>query len=604
MRLLNTQTLELTSFIGEVPEYVILSHRWDEGEILFEDVLGEPLNSDNNPAKTKRGFTKVLGTCKLAASDGFQWVWIDSCCIDKSSSAELQEAINSMFKWYQEAQICYAYLSDVPDEPSGWSKAFDQSQWFTRGWTLQELLAPCNVEFYSADWSPIGTKLCRAETVALITGIETAALEHGWMSGVDKFCAAQKLSWAAHRLVSKAEDKAYCLFGLFNVNMPLLYGEGELKAFRRLQLAIYEESADHTLFLYTRSRSLHYAPLLAPSTEAFCRNENCRQCVYGKQCFPLDISYSEIVPNQALWPGHLQDAYYIRLLRESVMVQMPLLCCDNLFERGKITFALPHGPDTYIAVLPLSRRGYETHLFGIILKRVSHAEFVRVPLVPRQLHPQTFDMEGEARAVFTVHNFGYARGSRLRSNFVLFEFHSQTLKLASWHTQTEDYCATTWANAPAFFPIPRQEKNHFSVTVCFENVSDTDLAGRIVLGNCVGQMGLGKISFDEELRLWDSLPFEPSIEGRRCMRRTVPIPDTEDVLNVALRRLPVFESGSLSMQPSGSHTQRKSPFYSNDPDHELLYRYRIDINRSSKESPASALQPRQLEETIQDLQIT
>ncbi|EMD85213.1 hypothetical protein COCHEDRAFT_1061408, partial [Bipolaris maydis C5] len=248
MRLLNTETLELISFIGQVPDYVILSHRWEEEEIVFEDVSKVPLSSQTNPARVKRGFLKVLGTCALAVKHGYKWVWIDSCCIDKSSSAELQESINSMFRWYQRAQICYAYLSDVADKSSGWGQAFGKSQWFTRGWTLQELLAPCNVEFYSADWSPIGNKFSRAKQVASITSIDVAALESDWVMIEDEFCAAQKLSWAAHREVSKEEDESYCLFGLFNVNLPLLYGEGEVKAFRRLQQAIFEESADHSLF--------------------------------------------------------------------------------------------------------------------------------------------------------------------------------------------------------------------------------------------------------------------------------------------------------------------------------------------------------------------
>ncbi|ENH99332.1 hypothetical protein COCC4DRAFT_76544 [Bipolaris maydis ATCC 48331] len=241
MRLLNTETLELISFIGQVPDYVILSHRWEEEEIVFEDVSKVPLSM-------KRGFLKVLGTCALAVKHGYKWVWIDSCCIDKSSSAELQESINSMFRWYQRAQICYAYLSDVADKSSGWGQAFGKSQWFTRGWTLQELLAPCNVEFYSADWSPIGNN------------IDVAALESDWVMIEDEFCAAQKLSWAAHREVSKEEDESYCLFGLFNVNLPLLYGEGEVKAFRRLQQAIFEESADHSL----RDRSGRFWSLHSP----------------------------------------------------------------------------------------------------------------------------------------------------------------------------------------------------------------------------------------------------------------------------------------------------------------------------------------------------
>ncbi|KAI4953463.1 hypothetical protein J4E91_002310 [Alternaria rosae] len=208
MRLLNTRTLTLTAFIGKAPDYVILSHRWEEEELIFEDVMKSPISDTSSPARAKRGFSKVQGTCALALKDGFDWVWIDSCCIDKSSSAELQEAINSMFRWYQEAQICYAYLSDIPDREAGFD-AFKQSLWFTRGWTLQELLAPSSVEFYATDWTSIGSKASRAAEIAHITGIDLAALRNDWHDLKDKYFAAEKISWSSHRLVTRTEDIAY-----------------------------------------------------------------------------------------------------------------------------------------------------------------------------------------------------------------------------------------------------------------------------------------------------------------------------------------------------------------------------------------------------------
>ncbi|KAF1842766.1 HET-domain-containing protein, partial [Cucurbitaria berberidis CBS 394.84] len=250
MRLLNTRTLELTIFIGNVPEYVILSHRWEEDELTFEHIVKDPISNPKSRARQKQNFKKIQGTCALAARDGFDWVWIDSCCINKSSSAELQEAINSMFRWYQEAEICYAFLNDVPNQEAGWGERFRHSKWFTRGWTLQELLAPATVEFYAADWSPIGTKISRYEEVSYITRIAPIALSHQWHTVWYKFLAAEKMSWAAHRKVSRAEDETYCLLGLFDVNLPLLYGEGSEKAFRRLQGEIYKMDGDCSLFLF------------------------------------------------------------------------------------------------------------------------------------------------------------------------------------------------------------------------------------------------------------------------------------------------------------------------------------------------------------------
>src|ERR1700736_2831968 len=144
MRLLNTTKRELEEFGGnEIPLYAILSHTWGESEITFQDIEGDD-------AEEKVGYEKVRETCSRAAADGFDYVWIDTCCIDKTSSAELSEAINSMYRWYEEAEECYAYLADVP------SKSFPDSRWFSRGWTLQELIAPLRVTFLDAEWVKLG----------------------------------------------------------------------------------------------------------------------------------------------------------------------------------------------------------------------------------------------------------------------------------------------------------------------------------------------------------------------------------------------------------------------------------------------------------------
>ena len=141
MRLLHTAELRLQEFIGDsIPEYVILSHTWGEDEVTFEDMFTEQFLD-------KGGFAKLKGSCERAAQDGYKWIWIDTVCINKSSSAELTEAINSMYHWYQSAQICYAYIVDIESDAN--FDDFKRSRWFTRGWTLQELLAPRVVEFYA-----------------------------------------------------------------------------------------------------------------------------------------------------------------------------------------------------------------------------------------------------------------------------------------------------------------------------------------------------------------------------------------------------------------------------------------------------------------------
>ena len=166
MRLLHTATFRFEEFLdSKVPKYAILSHRWGDGEVTFQDFhIGKE--------QTWPGFVKIKSCCSLAQSRGFEWIWIDTCCIDKKSSAELSEAINSMFRWYAEAGECYAYLSDVRgDKGLDISASFKQSGWFTRGWTLQELLAPSSVIFYNVKWNRIGCKKELLREVSEVTGI-------------------------------------------------------------------------------------------------------------------------------------------------------------------------------------------------------------------------------------------------------------------------------------------------------------------------------------------------------------------------------------------------------------------------------------------------
>ena len=200
------------------------------------------------------GFAKIVECCDLARSRSFQWVWIDTCCIDKNSSAELSEAINSMCHWYEGAGECYAYLSDIAWDSRDKEvpkSAFRHSLWFTRGWTLQELLAPAEVIFYDREWNLFGTKGTLSEAISAATGIERYLLgtHHYWQSA----CIAAKMSWLLGRVTSRVEDMAYCMLGLFDVKMPLLYGEGP-KAFLRLQLEIIKKSDDESIFAWTSTQ--------------------------------------------------------------------------------------------------------------------------------------------------------------------------------------------------------------------------------------------------------------------------------------------------------------------------------------------------------------
>jgi hypothetical protein len=245
MRLLNTTTLKLCFFLQNVPPYVILSHTWGDDEVTFDDI-------EKPHAKEMAGYDKIIRCCQQAVLDGFEWAWIDTCSIDKRSSSELSEAINSMYQWYWQAEICYAYLADVegvnPNDNT--SHPMAGARWFKRGWTLQELLAPRVVEFYNQDWEFIGTKCMLADFIQQETGIEQKYLLDRRL--VKEASVATKFSWVSWRNTTRVEDMAYCLLGLVDINMAMLYGEGP-KAFYRLQLELLKKTNEHTIFAWRAS---------------------------------------------------------------------------------------------------------------------------------------------------------------------------------------------------------------------------------------------------------------------------------------------------------------------------------------------------------------
>ncbi|KAI1126213.1 HET-domain-containing protein [Nemania abortiva] len=265
MRLLSVDSFVLEEFFEpNVPKYAILSHTWREGEILFEDIR------DSEQAKKKRGYQKVQRACELAKSHDYKYIWIDTCCIDKSSSAELTEAINSMYRWYKESGVCYAFLSDVSEDDASlfFRRSLRDSRWFRRGWTLQELLAPNNVQFYSSKWKNIGNKregpLC--SIISDITKIDESILR-----GKDIFeiSIARRMYWASGRETTRIEDGAYSLLGIFDINMPLIYGEGR-KAFRRLQEEILRTTDDQSIFAWHNARVEGYpVDILASAPSEF-----------------------------------------------------------------------------------------------------------------------------------------------------------------------------------------------------------------------------------------------------------------------------------------------------------------------------------------------
>ncbi|KAF6790371.1 37s ribosomal protein rsm22 [Colletotrichum sojae] len=225
MRLINVKTGKLEEFHENIPSYAILSHTWgpDHEEISFRDA------QEGHTSKPGFGKVKFDGCCRQAKVDGLEYAWIDTCCIDKTNAVELSEAINSMFRWYQMADKCYAILAD-------------------------ELVAPRELVFYNNKWKSLGSKRQLAGVVAEVTGIPRS-----YLLGIAKLqdaSVAQRMSWAANRTTKRREDMAYSLLGIFNVMIPMIYGEGDM-AFIRLQEEIMRKTPDDSILAWDLSISSH-----------------------------------------------------------------------------------------------------------------------------------------------------------------------------------------------------------------------------------------------------------------------------------------------------------------------------------------------------------
>ena len=271
MWLINTSTIELERANPDdmsTTPYAILSHTWGEEEVTFQDMIRQ----DRDQAIQKSGYIKILKTCELAREKRISYAWVDTCCIDKCSSAELAEGINSMFRWYKQASICFAHLGDLRYD-ANLSNELKDCRWFTRGWTLQELIAPRKLSFYNSAWEYIGTRGNLWCLISEITGISDDYEIPNDTASLEVIPVARRMSWAANRKTTRVEDIAYCLLGIFDVNMPMLYGEGA-KAFERLQEEIIKQTTDMSLFAWkAKGMSQEYRGILAqsPAEFAHCR---------------------------------------------------------------------------------------------------------------------------------------------------------------------------------------------------------------------------------------------------------------------------------------------------------------------------------------------
>jgi hypothetical protein len=258
MIIIDCSTLTLHSVErSRAPPYAALSHTWTDDEVSFEDM------KDLYARESRKGWNKIKETCQRANSAGLRFAWIDTCCIDKNSSAELQENINSMFNIYAQAKVCFVYLADFK-LPIEHRAHFSQSwpditgcRWFERGWTLQELIAPSTLHFFDQDWTFIGNRNDLSGQISRRTNIPWEVLmNRPWplsiQSLLTSYPIAMRMSWASGRTTTRPEDMAHSLLGIFNINMPLLYGEGD-RAFSRLQEELIKKSNDASIFAWQTS---------------------------------------------------------------------------------------------------------------------------------------------------------------------------------------------------------------------------------------------------------------------------------------------------------------------------------------------------------------
>jgi hypothetical protein len=544
MRLLNTKSLELSPpyVPSEVPDYVILSHRWSTEEVTFANISKAPISDLQSPTRTKSGFAKIEGACKLALQDGYTWIWIDSCCIDKSSSAELQEAINSMWRYYAESNICYVYLADIPDSEAGWSQTFAESVWFTRGWTLQELLAPVYVDFYAKNWEPIGTKFERHKEIAEITLINPKALIRA--KAIDLFSTAERFSWAAHRNVTREEDEAYSLLGLFDVNMPLLYGEGRAKAFARLQEAIYSSTADQSMFLFRYGNSFDdQLSLLADSPTRFCERMNCISCVVrGVQVLPSSLRYADIVASDSRSSqAHEQIVATVTRSQNKVSTELSLLDYSDIRNTGMLGYLPNNIPQiretrvTHVAVLNCTLETQPTISLCLLLHQLPEWDkCIRLSAYPalwRGYHSPfrcqktklLFCPDPTFRGSFIANNFSFESNSFRVDRWDFIPGSSAILSAEA--RQDSSFEIQTWK-----FGFSRKSVEIFCQTVGSHDPS-------LLLSVCITQMPDEMWSIkdvcERKQGSWQQI-FVPSVLTDRC---SIQLPDGEELI-VQLRRLP------------------------------------------------------------------
>jgi hypothetical protein len=358
MRLIHCNSLQFEEFFNKnIPRYAILSHTWGNEEVSFAEFTLYPA-----VPIIKQGIQKILFTCEQALRDELEYAWVDTCCIDKASSSDVSESINSMFNWYRDAHTCYVYLSDV--SKSSFEKDFPACRWFKRGWTLQELLAPRDAMFYDRAWDELGTRSEHIDKISEITMIDrevliTPTCGKGVEIRLESFCVAKRMSWASCRETSRAEDIAYCLLGIFGINMPVLYGEGQ-RAFVRLQEEIIRTIDDDSVLAWSLDAATRH-PVGIESNSVPAETE-------------ISLSGSPILANSPADFGDCGDFEYAAerdaafgMTNGGLQIQLPLVPVSAMFPG--ISVNTRNGYDSCIGLLSCTT-GTNSGLLGIILLTV------------------------------------------------------------------------------------------------------------------------------------------------------------------------------------------------------------------------------------------
>jgi hypothetical protein len=375
----------LHTFYGDnIPPYAILSHTWlrDDEEVIFASITSAPpSNSYQGSWRDLPGAKKIVYLCNQAADDGLDYAWADTCCIDKTNSVELSEAINSMFKWYQRSRTCYAYLADVDKSDEG---QITQSRWWDRAWTLQELVAPVVMHFYDKHWQSLGTKEDLLDLVSLKSGVDHETLKQPDTMYVKS--VAQRMSWAAHREATRLEDRAYSLLGIFDVNLSMQYGEGSL-AFKRLQEMILQKSNDQTLFAWG------FSPRIIEETTGLLRGPRNSVVGNGHQDADKSLQWHAdgiFAESPRRFAGCGKLIFYTThaftsniseingaLRMEAIIARIP-----NGFELDLDRIWKVKDFPRYISILPCGYSDKRGSMVGILLEEWASSRFRRVRLIP------------------------------------------------------------------------------------------------------------------------------------------------------------------------------------------------------------------------------